>query len=293
MQLFVKDLTVIDASYLCPERGMVGQSWIVDVILIGGLDEQSMVLDFGLVKKKLKQIIDREVDHRLLVPAKLGSVTLTSKEQGMIALSMATQKGDIHLYCPEQGVAQIPAEAITAQSVTDYLQTLIKPELPENVQQLQLTLREEVINTPCYHYSHGLKKHDGNCQRIAHGHRSMIEIWQGNSRDDELEAMWAKRWDDIYLGSEEDVTPVEQLQLANWVSTLSEQEYWGFAYQAPQGLFELAISNAVVEIIDTDTTVECLADYILKTLKSECGAESPLKVLAYEGVGKGAIASDS
>lgn len=68
MKLFVRDLTVIDASYLCEARGMVGESWILDVVMSGELNEMSMVLDFSRVKKQIKQIVDEYVDHRLIVP---------------------------------------------------------------------------------------------------------------------------------------------------------------------------------------------------------------------------------
>ncbi|HBL87615.1 MAG TPA: 6-pyruvoyl tetrahydropterin reductase, partial [Alcanivorax sp.] len=55
--------------------------------------------------------------------------------------------------------------------VTLYLMDLIRDSVPDNVTEVRVVLREQDTGTaPFYHYSHGLKKHDGNCQRIAHSH---------------------------------------------------------------------------------------------------------------------------
>ncbi|WP_026972004.1 6-carboxytetrahydropterin synthase [Aliagarivorans marinus] len=292
MQLFVKNLTVIDSSYLCPERGMVGQSWIVDVVLHGQLDLQSMVLDFGQVKKRLKAIIDEEVDHKLLVPAKHAATQISEGDHSMQWLDFASAKGSIHLYCPEQGLALVPSEQVTAESVTDYLQALILRFLPANIARIELTLREEVIPTASYHYTHGLKKHDGNCQRIAHGHRSMIEIWHSGTRCDELEQRWAARWQDIYLGSVEDRVEVSKLHRSANATHIDDNSHYAFSYVSGQGLFELALPKGTVELIDTDTTVECLSQYILNEVKAWPEVDGPVAIYAYEGVGKGAVVAD-
>ncbi|WP_338166504.1 6-pyruvoyl trahydropterin synthase family protein [Vibrio sp. 10N] len=290
MNLFVRDLTVIDSSYLCEKRGMVGESWIVDVILSGELNEMSMVLDFGKVKKQIKQLIDEYVDHRLLVPMKSEAVRHASSERGYTKLDFLRGEQSIHLHCPDQGFCLIDTDAITIDSVTAYIYDILKGNLPDNVQGLEITLRHEPIDGAFYHYTHGLKKHDGNCQRIAHGHRSPIELLVDGQRDADLERAFALRWQDIYLGSLEDQVSLATLNLSEHANNISDATHYGFCYSAPQGEFELAIAKQETEILDTDTTVELLANYIADEVDKTLNENQTLQVIAYEGVGKGAMA---
>ncbi|WP_305374948.1 6-pyruvoyl trahydropterin synthase family protein [Photobacterium leiognathi] len=291
MKLFVRDLTVIDASYLCTERGMVGESWILDVVMSGELNEMSMVLDFSRVKKQIKQLVDQYVDHRLIVPAKSPAINTAATTTGYVTVDLMREDKSIHLHCPEQAFCFIDAETVTIESVTEHVYQVLKGNLPENVQGLDITLRHETINGAFYHYSHGLKKHDGNCQRIAHGHRSPIELFVNGERNAELEKQWAKRWQDIYLGSQEDVLSVSELNLSECAKQVTDETHYGFRYTAPQGEFELAIARSETEMLDTDTTVELLAGYIAEKVKPSLSDSDVLEVVAYEGVGKGAMAT--
>ncbi|GLS84348.1 6-pyruvoyl trahydropterin synthase family protein [Paraferrimonas haliotis] len=287
MKLFVKDLTVADFSYLCPKRGMVGESWSVDVTLTGGLDEQNMVLDFSKVKKRIKQVIDELVDHRLLVPTSSASCRWQQKGQ-TVWVDFETEKGDIYLSCPAQAYALIPNERIDEAAVVEYLTAPLLEALPTNVLDLELSFRAEHLATPYYHYSHGLKRHDGNCQRIAHGHRSPVEVYLNKVRSEAMERYWANRWQDRYLGSEEDLVALESLTLSSQCEA-SVNSHYGFCYQAPQGCFQLAIPMAICDIIPTDTTVELLAQYMAQQT-AELNHYKNVEVVAYEGIGKGAIA---
>ena len=50
------------------------------------------------------------------------------------------------------------------------------------------------------------------------------------------------------------------------------------------------MKHVILEVVDCDSTVELLADWIARQLKSQ-SPQSSFKVIAFEGVGKGAIAN--
>ncbi|WP_392339859.1 6-carboxytetrahydropterin synthase [Moritella marina] len=289
MKLFVKDLTVIDSSVLDYSRGIIGQSWLVDIVLHGDLNEQSMILDFGIVKKLIKSTVDELVDHKLIVPAHAKFCDVMSDGAFTYVDAWREHGESIHLACPDQAFALIPTEQITLASLETYLTEQLMLRLPNNVKQLDVKLREEKIDGAEYCYSHGLRKHLGNCQRIAHGHRSTIEILRNDERDSALELSWAERWKDIYLAEQCDMVSGSELSLSRAGMAALTPEHYCFKYQAPQGEFQLAIGKSIVEIMPTETTVENIAQYIADTLAKDCS--DALTVFAYEGVGKGAIAS--
>lgn len=279
--LFVDNLTVIDFAYLDASRGLVGESWIVDVVLGGELDDQGMVFDFSNVKRTIKRVIDERVDHRLVVPREHNGLEWSEDEPNSFTWHLTDNTSILHR-SPDEAIAWLPSDRVLPSAVARLLEQELRAVLPSNVTDVNIGLREDVIEGAYYHYVHGLKKHMGNCQRIAHGHRSPIRIDRNEHRDRVLENQWAKRWQDIYVGSEEDVTQ-------RWVAE-DGTAYVTFEYEANQGEFALTLPESRIYMLDTDTTVELIAAHIAEQLKSEFPKDS-IRVKAYEGVGKGAISS--
>ncbi|GAA0288144.1 6-carboxytetrahydropterin synthase [Psychrosphaera haliotis] len=286
MQLFVNDLTVIDFSYLCTQRGMVGESWIVDLTLHGELDEQNMVLDFSKVKKQVKRIIDDTVDHKLAIPTEYSGVNVQHIEgQDYIKVEFESNSGEkIAISSPSDAYCFVDADRIEMSHVIKHLASVIKPQLPANVKKVELSLRAEDISGFYYHYTHGLKKHDGNCQRIAHGHRSKIQIFENDMKSPRLEKEASKLWEDIYVATDEDEVAESELEFIS-----KTQSQVAYKYESSQGKFELAMEKASVYSMPVDTTVELIAQYLADKLKAQY-PHNNYKVVAYEGVAKGAIA---
>ena len=88
---------------------------------------------------------------------------------------------------------------------------------------------------------------------------------------------WADKWEDIYIGSRDDLIS-------------SSDAHYLFEYQAQQGHFSLNIPKSQCYLIDTDSTVEFIAQHIAQELKNAEPNDKHV-VKAYEGLAKGAIVS--
>jgi 6-pyruvoyl-tetrahydropterin synthase len=279
MLLFVDNLTNVDFSFLEPSRGLLGQTWLAQVTLEGALDEQGMVCDFGTVKKVIRRWLDDELDHRLAIP--MNSPQLDIHEHGDyvdITWRFGDESAWLRTRAPRCALALIDTDVLTPDSVANWCINQLSQEFPF-VDKLSLSFIEEDIEGASYQYSHGLKKHLGNCQRIAHGHRSRIDIWLNGEKSPALEYEWAKQLRDIYIGTEEDMVALEP-HLSG--------DFYGFRYRAQQGDFSITIPKRCCHLMTTDSTVELIATHIADRIKHLHPTDS-VKVKAFEGIGKGAI----
>ncbi|WP_372737840.1 6-carboxytetrahydropterin synthase [Neptunomonas sp.] len=275
MKLFVNNLTNVDFSYLHSSRGLMGESWLLQLELDGALNEQGMVCDFGIVKKLTREWMDKTIDHALLVPTRMDNLKV-EQAVGQTRVEWVYPDGQaFNCLSPSKAIALIDVEEITPESMAEWCTAQLIELFPQEVKGLNLRFVAEQIDGDFYHYSHGLQQHDGNCQRIAHGHRSRIEIFINGERDQKLEHEWASRWRDIYIG-----TSAHRKESAEGMHT--------YEYRAPQGEFSLTLPAQYCYDIDTESTVEQIARHLAARIKQMKPFDEVL-VRAYEGVGKGAV----
>jgi 6-pyruvoyl-tetrahydropterin synthase len=280
-RLFVNRLTLMDFSYLDPCLGLLGETWQMDLELAGELDEQGMVLDFGLIKKRIKGFVDQAFDHRLLIPEDHPGCHIEEQADSVLVVFDYAGGRQIRHSSPASALCRIPAQRIDTAIIAASMRQRLLPLLPENCHDVVIRLHAEPARGASYRYSHGLKRHDGNCRRIAHGHRSRLEIERDGKPDEQLAAAWAEEWRHIYLGCRADL---------RWQGRADGHQYCRFAYDTAAGRFELQISSDTCVLIDSETTVENIAQHIADQLASRHPG-SAFRVRAFEGADKGALAT--
>lgn len=273
MPLFVNQLTHLDVSLWCPERGLVGASWHLDAELFGELGEHGMLFDFGEVKPWIKSRIDGGADHTLLIPAKAPGIDISDCPEGMRIRTRTPYAMEVR--GPRQAFTLLPCERIDTDNLAEHLTQSLGRRFPEQVERIVLRLREEIIDGASYTYSHGLKHHGGNCQRIAHGHRSRLEIHQHGERQPHLENHYASWLDNTYLVSAEDI-----------LADQARQQTLTTSYRSAQGQFVLTLPRERCRVLATATTVENIAIWLTHEITRATGVAT--RLYAYEGIDKGA-----
>jgi 6-pyruvoyl-tetrahydropterin synthase len=293
ISLFYQHVTVLDYAYFDYHLGFVGDSLVVDVEFIGHTDDEGVVFDFSHAKKKVKEIIDRECDHRLVIPEKL---LKKSQKKALLDFSYgAGKKSKVSYTAPLEAFCEIPSHAVSNASLAAHLENIVMKEMPKNVAAIKISLNKEVLGEKdlFFHYIHGLKYHYGNCQRLIHGHRSTLQIFKDGQRSyaDEANLVQNSFRGNIHFVFWENVQNKKELKKylnsKTGYGVLSASCVVHLKYKSSQGEFEAHLPSEMVYILPIETTVENLSLHFAEVMKN-LYPKSHICVVAYEGIGKGA-----
>jgi hypothetical protein len=169
------------------------------------------------------------------------------------------------------------------------LATRAQKLLPKNVASIRFTLRadERFLTDANFRYTHGLRFHDGNCQRLLHGHRNPIEVWQDSQRLPEWEAKLAEEWSDAHFVAAPTLRNRDALDLPMGMRQRQLPGKAEIQYSAPQGAFAASLPASRIVLLDCEPSIENIARTGHEFL-TRAGLKGAFTVRAYEGLNKGA-----
>lgn len=292
--IFINDISVLDCAIFDPSTGITGQSWHVDATVTGLLDENCFVYDFTEIKNVVRHVLKSSLDHALLIP--VGSSSVAYSESSGIehwklhAKTKLTNTDFEWTYdCPKGAVYPIRAVSLKPTIIAQEISRLVRHRLLSSVQNINVNLRQEngSSSEATYHYTHGISGHEGSCQRLFHGHRSLIEVHQGPERRYDLEHFIAR---EIFGTNVHFATPTQIKSGSFEIGQRGKDSSpITIAIEGSQGKFEGVLPTNRVFVVEPVSSVECVARQVAKVLRSQEQCKSPLRLVCYEGIGKGSV----
>lgn len=273
MTLFVNALHHLDAVLWCPDHGLVGTSWNVDAELDGKPGDDGELCDVGALRPWLGRHLAHGLDHTFLVPTQAPGIRVQECAEGLCVTTRTPYP--IEMRAPRQAFSLLPMARISTEILTARLTNELMRHPPTRVETIRLRLREERVSGAVFRYSRGLHQHADNRQRIAHGYRSRLHIWQQNQRCPELEAQWVERLNDRYLIDQE--TVVKKNPRAGIM----------IRYRASQGRFVLHLPTDRCMVLPGPPTTRHIATHLAENIAQE--TEQTTVVQVFEGINKGVI----
>jgi 6-pyruvoyl-tetrahydropterin synthase len=293
--IFIEDITRIDCSVFSPSQGIMGQSWHVDIELTGVPDEHGFIYDFGKLRKLVRAVFSSTIDHALLIPIMSKQVSFTETAEGerwnLTAFSRLTnQEARWEYICPKGAVYPMRTLNINLNAVEQECARLIRHRLPTQIEKVSVKLREEIADYQAsfFRYTHGITVHEGMCQRLFHGHRSLLTVRVDGERREDLENFVTHELfgSSVHIAGSKQIVDGEYLvghrSKANAPVVLS--------YEVERGRYQASLPGNHVFVVDGETTIETIAFELVKVLKEKLDLPSKIQVICHEGIGKGAIA---
>lgn len=268
--LFLRRFTILDFARVV-DGDFHGESVYVDAELHGQLDHRGFLMDFGPVKKLLKAVVDDCLDHRLAVDSR----ATVFGDDGRVRVEGSGWSYE----APAEAFALIDGCPGVDRNLEEVLRREALEKMPANIRELRFHLQHDpsLEQAPSYRYTHGLKLHEGNCQRLLHGHRNVIEVEIDGSSDPGRARWLADRFADAHFVCRNDLSEAGSSAVVS--------------YSAPQGEFAALMPAQRIEALDCEPSVENIAAHALLLLlnRSEIPKGSTLTVRAFEGLHKGAV----
>jgi 6-pyruvoyl-tetrahydropterin synthase len=293
--LFVDDVDRIDCAVFDPSIGVVGQSWFVDIEVSGQLDDNGFVYDFSHLKKMVKAVLKKSVDHALLIPIMSKHVHFQDDPSGEFWQLKAKTRltgidSDWTYKCPKGAVYPVRAVKVTREALEQECTKVLRHRLGQDISRVQVRLRPEEGQSgdTFFRYTHGITQHEGACQRLFHGHRSRLRVYVADERRHDLEQYIAH---DIF-GSIVHIASIRQV--ISGVHELrarpSSPEPVTLGYEGSYGNFQATIPANRIFFVEQATSIECLTQEIATLLAHKTNERATIRVCCFEGIEKGAIA---
>lgn len=282
--LFLRDLTCIDHAKIDSYGQLSGGSYNLDVLVSGDVEQnEQVVIDFSKCKKLIKDLIDdfdHGFDHKCWVsdfPIK----EIPHTNNFRVETPYLKLEGPEHLFRP------LNPTLTEEQNVQLYLQS--------HLQEIYPTVKVEVHLRPIgfyrggdarilFRYAHGLKHSSScGCKRIAHGHLSFLEL---KTTD------FANR--NLVGGVLHDIQSyIRNVYFAHRENVIvADSKFVTVGYTCDAGDdYQIELNTDVhdVIILDNETTVENLTEWITEKFRHQLEAAGVTRLYMSEGLMKGAM----
>ena len=120
-----------------------GHNYQVEIEIEGQLDENHMIIDFGLFKSNVVKML-KQFDHKIMIPSESKDLQIEIVEEQVI---INTCEGKLYRL-PKEDVVFIPIESTTVELLSKHIHNLIKEQYPQF--KITITMSETPTSTVVY-----------------------------------------------------------------------------------------------------------------------------------------------